>query len=187
MKRIPLILGSLIFAALFVACSTNTSGTESKAESKVREARAALQTLYSTTPAAEALSRKAEAVLIFPEITKAGFVVGGQYGNGVLFKKGQVAGYYNSTAASYGLQAGVQKFGYALFFMTKDDLSYLTKSEGWEVGVGPSLTVVDAGFARSFTTTTAREGVYVFFFEQKGLMAGLGVQGTKITKVDPND
>jgi len=160
-----------------VATTSSTSHAEQE-----REARAALNRLYIETPEARHLREKAAGILVFPEITKAGFVVGGQYGNGVLFKSGRVAGYYNSTALSTGLQAGAQQFSYALFFMKEADLRYLESSSGWEVGVGPSITVVDEGFARSLSTTTAREGVYAFFFGQKGLMAGLGIQGTKITK-----
>ena len=79
----------------------------------------------------------------------------------------------------------MQKFGYALFFLSDDDLKYLKSSGGWEIGVGPSVVVVDEGMARSFTTTTARSGVYAFFFNQKGLMAGLGIQGSKITEIHP--
>jgi lipid-binding SYLF domain-containing protein len=100
-------------------------------------------------------------------------------------KNGRTVAYYNTVAASYGLQAGVQSFSYALFFMTDDALKYLDKSEGWEVGVGPSIVVVDAGAAKSLTTTTAKSDVYAFIFDQKGLMAGLGLQGSKITKINP--
>jgi lipid-binding SYLF domain-containing protein len=82
------------------------------------------------------------------------------------------------------LQAGVQKYGYALFFMTNSALQYLDKSDGWELGTGPSIVVVDVGTAKSITTTTAKSDVYAFFFDQKGLMGGLGIQGTKITKID---
>jgi lipid-binding SYLF domain-containing protein len=88
-------------------------------------------------------------------------------------------------AASYGLQAGVQSFGYAMFFMTDSALNNLENSEGFEVGVGPSIVVVDAGMAKSLTTTTARDDVYAFIFGQQGLMAGLGLQGSKITKFNP--
>ena len=96
---------------------------------------------------------------------------------------GRTVGYYNSIAASYGLQAGVQKFGYALFFMNNDALAYLDKSDGWEVGVGPSIVVVDKGVGKSMTSTTLTQDVYAFIFNQKGLMAGLGIQGSKITKI----
>jgi lipid-binding SYLF domain-containing protein len=150
-----------------------------------KSANRALHTLYSTTPAAKAIGTQAKGILVFPEIIKGGFVVAGQYGNGVLFKNGRASGYYNSTSASFGFQAGIQKFGYALFFMTEDDLKYLDRSSGWELGVGPSITVLDQGLARSLSTTTLRQGVYAFFFSQKGLMGGVGVQGTKITQITP--
>lgn len=183
MNRILRLLTAIALLALVAGCSMNSSGPTSEEETnRVAEARVALNKLFSHTPGARELSTNAAGILVFPDITKAGFLVGGQYGTGVLFKNGKAVGFYRSTAASYGLQAGVQQFGYALFFMSPSDLSYLTKSEGWEVGVGPTLTVVDKGFANSITTTTARSGVYAFFFEQKGLMAGLGIQGTKITE-----
>lgn len=111
--------------------------------------------------------------------------MGGQYGEGALRKGGKTAGYYNTVAASYRLQAGAQKFGYALFFTDDASLKYLDKSDGWELGVGPSIVVVDEGVARSLSTTTAKEGIYAFFFDQKGLMGGLGIQGSKVTKITP--
>ena len=104
-------------------------------------------------------------------------------GDGVLMKNGRSVGYYNSIAASYGLQAGVQVFGYALFFMNDAALAYLGQSDGWEVGVGPSIVVVDQGVGKSLTSTTLTQAVYAFIFDQKGLMAGLGIQGAKITKL----
>jgi lipid-binding SYLF domain-containing protein len=116
-------------------------------------------------------------------MVKAGFMFGGQIGEGVLRKGGQVAGYYNSVAASYGFQAGVQKFGYALFFMSDDALRQLDATHGFELGVGPSLVVVDQGVGRSITSNTITSDVYAFIFDQKGLMAGVGVQGSKITRV----
>ena len=148
-------------------------------------ARRALQSLYKSAPAAAAIGEKAAAVLVFPKIYKGGFVVAGQYGDGVLFKHGKLAGYYNSTSASFGFQAGVQSFGYALFFMSEEDLQYLNESAGWEIGALPSLTVVDVGVARSLSTTTLQKGMYAFFFEQRGLMGGLSLQGTKITRIHP--
>lgn len=148
-----------------------------------REATAALQTLYERTPAAKEVGTKAKGILIFPRIIKAGFLVGGQYGEGALLKGGKTVAYYNTVAASYGLQAGAQSFGYALFFMTDSALKYLDKSGGWEIGSGPSIVVVDEGMARALTTTTAQSDIYAFFFDQKGLMGGLGLQGSKITRI----
>lgn len=149
-----------------------------------RDVQAALETLYTSAPGARELGKQAKGILVFPKVVKGGFVFGGQYGEGALIQNGKTIGYYNSVAASYGLQAGVQSFGYALFFMSDEDLGYLDRSGGWEIGSGPSIVVADAGVAGALTTTTAKKGVYAFFFSQRGLMAGLGLQGTKISKME---
>ena len=98
------------------------------------DAAAALKSLYSTSPGAKALGDKARGILVFPSVTKAGFIVGGQGGDGVLYEKGKVTAYYNTGAATVGLQAGVQTYGYALFFVTAEDLTHLKKSSGWSLG-----------------------------------------------------
>jgi lipid-binding SYLF domain-containing protein len=146
----------------------------------------AIPQLLASSPAARQLASEAKAILVFPSILKMGFIIGVQGGNGALRKNGVTVGYYNTSSASYGLQAGIQEFGYALFFMSDSALQYLKKSGGWEIGVGPSIVVVDTGIAKALTTTTARKEIYAFFFSQKGLMAGLGLQGSKITRIDPD-
>jgi lipid-binding SYLF domain-containing protein len=151
-----------------------------------RDVDAALQMLYESTPAAKELSKVAKGILVYPDIIKGGLIVGGQYGEGALRVDDKTVGYYNSVAASYGLQVGVQKFGYALFFINQSALDHLKKSKGWEIGVGPSIVVVDAGLAKSLTTTTAKDDIYAFFFHQKGLMAGMGLQGSKISRIAPD-
>ncbi|MDV2494865.1 MAG: lipid-binding SYLF domain-containing protein [bacterium] len=148
-----------------------------------RDVEAALENLYKSSPGAKELGKQAKGILVFPKVLKGGFIFGGQYGEGALLKNGETAGYYNTVAASYGLQIGAQVFGYALFFMSDEDLAYVEGSSGWEIGSGPTVVVADAGMAGAFTTTTVRKGVYAFFFSQKGLMAGLGLQGTKISKM----
>jgi lipid-binding SYLF domain-containing protein len=149
-----------------------------------RDVKIALENLYAKTPAAKALGEKAKGILVFPGIVKGGFMVGGQFGEGAVLKGGRTAGYYNTLSASYGLQIGLQKYGYALFFMTDSALNWIDKSDGWEIGMGPSIVVVDTGAAKSMTTTTLQSEIYAFFFDQKGLMGGLGLQGTKITKIE---
>lgn len=144
-----------------------------------------LQNLYANSPAAKKLATVAKGILVFPDIIKGGLIVGGQYGEGALVINGKIVTHYNTAAASYGLQAGAQVFGYAMFFMTDSSLQYLQKSSGWEVGVGPTLVMVDEGVAKTLTTSTAKEDIYAFCFNQKGLMAGLGIQGSKITKINP--
>ena len=150
-----------------------------------RDARAALEDLYRKTPGAKALADKAVAVLVFSNIVKGGFIIAGQFGDGALRKGGKTAAYYRSLAVSYGYQAGVQAYGYALFFMDDASLQYLDNSGGFELGVGPSLVVLDDGFGKNMSTTTLQKGVYAFIFDQKGLMGGMGIQGTKITRIYP--
>lgn len=163
--------------------SLNSAAAASAAEID-REVKTALEDLYRQSASAKTMGQKAKAILVFPSITKGGFIVGGQYGEGALLKAGKTAGYYNTIQVSYGLQVGIQTYGYVLFFMTESAMSYIDKSDGWEVGVGPSIVVVDVGAASSATTTTLQSEIYAFFFDETGLMAGLGLQGTKITKVD---
>lgn len=148
-----------------------------------RDGKSALATLYRGQPSAKVLGPKATAILVFPRMVKAGFMFGGQMGEGVLLKGGKPAGFYSSVAGSYGLQAGIQSFGYALFFMNKAALQQLDATNGFEVGIGPSLVVVDEGVGRSITSNTITSDVYAFIFDQKGLMAGLGIQGSKISRI----
>jgi lipid-binding SYLF domain-containing protein len=168
--------------ALLLAPATTFAADRTALE---RDARNAYNKLVARVPAAKALSREADAVLVFPKITKAGLIVGGQYGDGVLFRGDKIVGYYNTSGASYGLQAGAQQYGYAMFLMNEKAVHALTKNEGFEVGVGPSVVVVDQGMGKTMTTTTATEDIYAFIFSQKGLMAGLGIQGNKITPIKP--
>jgi lipid-binding SYLF domain-containing protein len=182
-KRILSTLLALCLAVCAVDGACPRSATAASAEEIDRKSTAALDSLLKNNPVAEMLAGKAKAVLIFPSIIKAGFMFGGQYGEGSLRENGRTVGYYNTVAASYGFQAGGQEFGYAMFLMNDEALRYLKSSKGWEVGVGPTIVVIDKGAANSFTTTTAKDDVYAFIFDQKGLMGGLGVQGSKITKI----
>ena len=175
--------------ALVLATALVLSGNSALAASAAeidQDVTAALQTLYANTSGAKDLGDKAKGVLVFPNIVKGGFLVAAQYGDGALRKTGNTVGYYRSLAASYGFQAGIESFGYILFFMDDASLQYLNNSEGWELGTGPTLVVLDQGFGKNFSTTTLQQGVYAFIFDQKGLMGGVGVQGSKITKINPD-
>ncbi|MGZ3399410.1 MAG: lipid-binding SYLF domain-containing protein [Caulobacteraceae bacterium] len=149
----------------------------------VSRARESLKELEASSPAARRSSKQAHAVLVFPSVLKAGFVFGAQTGDGVLFRGGKVAGYYNLSGGSWGLQIGGQNFAYALFFMTPKALDYLEKSGGWQAGTGPSITVVNKGAAAEVDTTTATHDVLAFPYNGKGLMADLTFQGAKITRL----
>ncbi len=148
-----------------------------------QDAEAALQSLYKTHPGAKTLGSQATGILVFPKIVRAGFIVGGSGGEGVLFKKEKAHSYYSSGSASVGLQAGVQSFAYAVFFLTEKDLKDFQNSKGWDIGAAPTVVVIDAGAGKELNTTTGKKGVYAFVFGQEGLMAGMALQGQKITKI----
>jgi len=178
--------GVVILLVLAIAAGTLISPNPAPAATAAeinRDAKSALEKLYAKSPAAKTLGEKAKGILVFSGIAKGGFMVGGQYGEGALFKGGKAAGYYNTVQVSYGFQAGVQKYGYALFLMTDSALKWIDKSDGWEIGTGPSIVVMDTGMAAAATSTTLQSEIYAFFFDQKGLMGGIGLQGTKITKI----
>lgn len=175
-------LGTAAIAALIFLFGSLSAMAETAAELD-RDVDAAYAKLLAGSPTAKQLASVSKGVLVFPSIVKGGLIIGGQYGKGALRVKGKTTGYYNTAAASFGLQAGAQSFGYAMFFMTDAARNSLESTKGWEVGVGPTVVVVDEGVARSLSTSTAKEDVYVFFFDQKGLMAGLSVEGSKITKI----
>ena len=181
------LLLSSIMAMVMVMVNTLSAGFALAASASEidRNATQSLSMLYATTPGAKALADKSKAILIFPSIVKGGFIVAGQFGDGALRKRGRTVGYYRSLSASYGFQAGAQSFGYVLFFMDEASLQYLNRSNGWELGTGPSLVVLDKGFGKNLSTTTMQKGVYAFIFNQKGLMGGIGIQGSKITKINP--
>jgi lipid-binding SYLF domain-containing protein len=148
-----------------------------------RDSDQALQLLYSTNPAAASIGRSAKAILIFPNIVKAGLVFGGAYGEGELKQAGKIDGYYNSFTGSWGLQAGAQSYGYAVFLMTNRAIDYIHRTQGWEIGTGPTVVIVNEGLARNLTTSTLKDDAYAFIFNQQGLMAGLSIEGTKISRI----
>jgi lipid-binding SYLF domain-containing protein len=147
------------------------------------DGQAALSKLYAQSSRAARYRNSARAILVFPKIVKAGLLIGGQGGEGVLLVHGRPTAYYKIHAVSYGLQAGGQTFSYALFMMNDKALTYLDKSDGWAIGAGPSVVVVDKGAAKSTTSTTIAKDVYAFPFGQSGLMAGMGLEGSKISKI----
>ena len=174
---LPLMLAATAGLTAQPALAESVSGLEARA-------RSALTQLTTEVPAARELARDARAILVFPRITRVGLVFGGQHGEGVLFRNGHASDYYYSIlGGSWGLQAGAQQFGYALFLMTDEAVDSLGSASGLEIGVGPTVVVVDRGAAATLTTTTTRSDIYAFAFSQRGLMAGVGLQGNRIAKV----
>ena len=174
----------MLAAAALVAMSVMNQAGAATAEDLDKDSRQALQTLYDTQPVAKTLSHTAKAVLVFPNIVKAGLVFGGSYGEGELLEGSKVVDYYNSVTGSWGLQIGAQSYGYAVFLMTDNAVNYLKESKGWEVGVGPTVVVVDEGVAKNLSTSSLKDDAYAFIFSQQGLMAGVSIEGTKISRID---
>lgn len=148
-----------------------------------QDANQTLNNLYRINPTAKLIGSKAKAIMVFPSIVKAGLVFGGAYGEGLLLSGGQVQSYYSSFSGSWGLQAGAQSYGYVVFLMSDKSVKYIHDSEGWEIGVGPTIVVVDEGIAKNLSTTTLNDDAYAFILDQKGLMAGVSIEGTKISKI----
>lgn len=173
----------LVAVATFSLASISNQAFAATAEDLDKDAAQALQTLYKSNPAAENIAKKSKAILIFPNIVKAGLVFGGSYGEGVLTKNAKNAGYFNSVSASWGWQAGAESYSYVVFLMSDKAVKYLDKSKGWEIGVGPSVVVVNEGVAKNLSSSTLKDDAYAFIFDQKGLMASLSIEGTKISRI----
>jgi lipid-binding SYLF domain-containing protein len=182
MSKARIFIAALLFAALLPLGAMHMAAAAT-AQDLERDSRHALQELYRTKPFAARLAKSAKAILIFPNIVKAGLVFGGSYGEGILLNDGQVDGYYNSVTGSWGLQAGAQSYGYVVFLMSDKALHYIHETHGWEIGVGPTVVLVDEGVAKNLSTSTLKDDAYAFIFSQQGLMAGLSLEGSKISHI----
>jgi lipid-binding SYLF domain-containing protein len=184
---------SLAVAALTVAlagctATTNTgknNDAEQERQSINSQVDATLGKLYTQVKGSRELVSKARGILVFPNVVKAGFIVGGQYGEGALRVGGTTAGYYNTTAVSVGLQAGAQSKALIFLFMTQDSLDTFRNRDGWSAGADASVAVLKLGANGAVDTTTATAPVQAFVLTNAGLMADLSVDGTKISKMKP--
>lgn len=179
--RLPTIMAAVASFALMMAATVASAAT---AEDLNEDSLQALETLYETEPVAKTLAESARAILVFPNIVKAGFVFGGGYGEGVMLKGSEAVEYYNSVTGSWGLQIGAQSYAYAIFLMTDEVVTYIEESNGWELGVGPTIVVVDTGVAKNLSTSSLQDDAYAFIFSQQGLMAGISIEGSKISRIE---
>jgi lipid-binding SYLF domain-containing protein len=183
LKLRPVLFTLVIGAFAALSCATPDWANAKTPKDLIEDSNHALHALTSSNIVAEAVAKKAKAVLVFPNIVKAGLVFGGAYGEGVLKEGSKIDGYYNSITASWGLQAGAQSYGYAVFLMNDKAVNYIHKTHGWEVGVGPTVVVVNAGVAKNLSSTTLKDDAYAFIFDQQGLMASVSIEGTKISRI----
>jgi lipid-binding SYLF domain-containing protein len=135
------LLAIMLATTSFVLIGMINQAIAATAEDLDKDSHRALEKLYEINPVAKSISRSAKAVLVFPNIVKAGLVFGGSYGEGELIEGSKVAGYYNTVSGTWGLQAGAQSYGYVMFLMTNAAVKYLRETHGWEIGVGGELLI----------------------------------------------
>ncbi|KMZ11924.1 putative lipoprotein [Candidatus Burkholderia humilis] len=181
-----LALGGLALAG----CTTNSNTGAQQNAGKADEARSidadvdsTIQRLYASVPGSRELVAKSRGVLVFPSVIQAGFIVGAQYGKGLLRVGGGTVGYYSTTSGSFGLQAGAQSKALIFLFMTQDVLDKFRNSDGWSAGADASVALVKMGANGAVDTTTATKPVEVFVLTNAGLMADVSLQGTKVNKL----
>ena len=178
-SRRPFLVAALLGltgSAIRPAAAVDVAVIEARAD-------AALVELRTTVPGAELLLERAYGVLVMPQITKAGFVLGGTYGEGALRIDGVTAAYYSIAGGSLGLQAGVERFSQVLLFMTEAALADFRSADGWEAGVDAEVTLLEAGFDAGAGTQVTNRPVIGIVFGQTGLLAGASVRGTKYTRI----
>jgi lipid-binding SYLF domain-containing protein len=172
----------LVSLAMLAAPDVATADT---ADEINNSANTTLHRFVAQNPSAQELGRKAAGALVFPSIIKAGFGLGGAYGDGVLIVHGNPAGYYNIVSASFGFQLGVQSQSAIILFMTEEALAQFEHSYGWKVGVDGSIVIVTVGASGSIDTDNLTSPILGFVFDQQGLMYSLSLEGSKITRFTP--
>jgi lipid-binding SYLF domain-containing protein len=185
-KRI--FIASLAAMAVFASgCTTTGTGTgDPAARRKAIDAGvdSSLSTLYQQVPGSRDLIGRAAGVLVFPNVMEAGFIFGASRGHGALRVGGNTVSYHATTSGSFGLQAGAQSTAVFLLFMTQDALRNFQNSRGWTVGADASVTLLTVGATAQMTTATAQQPVIGYVLSNRGLMAGVTMDGTRITKLD---
>ncbi len=173
-----------LFSILLLALLTlPLSATAAKKEVLDARIASAVEELQELSPVAEKLRKKAEGLLVFPNVKKAGMGIGGEFGEGALLINGDIVQYYNTASASFGLQLGVQVKSQILLFLEKEALEKFRNSKGFEIGVDGSVVVADLGAGGKIETKTINQPIVAFIFGNKGLMYNLSLEGSKITPI----
>ena len=182
MKFVRNFLAVAIAAVTLAALSPAARADDAKViDTKVQMA---LKQLYATVPGSQELAQRSKGVLVMPEVTKAGLIVGGAYGEGALLINGRTVGYYSVAAASFGLQIGIQQTKHALFFLTQAALEKFRRADGWQLGADAEFTVPDNGVNVNVSTKTSNKPVILVVFGQDGLLAGVSMEGSKYSKIN---
>jgi lipid-binding SYLF domain-containing protein len=172
---------ALMLCALALWSASAAAGSREDLDAHVRQA---IDELYKTSPAARELAGKSVGMLVFPTVIKAGFWFGAEYGQGALLVSQKNSGYYNVISASWGLQIGAQEKSFVMMFMTADALNRFRESKGWKAGVDGSVAIATLGAGDQIDTTTLKKPIIGFVFSNRGLMANLTLEGSKISRIE---
>ncbi len=172
----------VVFTLLSVVF-TDIATAASKEEIDI-EVAASVEKFQQEVSGGKKFLEKAEGMLVFPDVVKAGFGIGGEYGEGALLIKEKTVDYYNTAAASIGFQLGAQFKTVILVFLKKDALDKFRNSSGWEAGVDGSVALIEFGVGKDINTINIVDPIVGFVFSNKGLMYNLTLEGSKITKLD---
>ena len=145
---------------------------------------AALEQFRAKIKGADTFLSSANGILVFPSVFKAGFVLGGEYGEGALRIDGKTVDYYNTAGASFGFQIGAQTKTIVVAFMQQQALDSFRSSMGWEAGVDGSVALIEIGVGGSLDSNNIRDPIIGFVFGNKGLMYNLTLEGSKFTKLN---
>ena len=176
-------ISKLIMLIFIYSFFIGTSYAASKVEIDI-EVSASLDNFKEEVIGAEKFLDKAEGILVFPDVVKAGFGIGGEYGEGALLIKGKTIDYYSTAAASIGFQFGAQFKTVMLIFLKKDALDKFRNSSGWEAGVDGSVALIELGAGKDINTINLEDPIVGFVFSNKGLMYNMTLEGSKLTKLD---
>ncbi len=174
----------IIIIFLFIILASTSLGYAASSIEIDAKVDATIKDFYSKVGGGQALAKKAKGILVFPSVLKAGFWIGGQYGEGALRINGKTVNYYNIAGASFGFQFGAQSKSVILLFMTSEALSGFRNSAGWEAGIDGSVAIANLGGGGALDTNTLQQPIIGFVFSNKGLMVDVSLKGSKITKID---
>ena len=180
-KMIKAIYLISIFSLFLLSCQNIDQ--ENQGSIINRDAEIALQNLFEIDPDTISIYKNAPATLIIPRITKAGVVLGGAYGEGVLRINEAPIDYYSMASASYGIQIGAQQYSNIIFFMTEEALQKFRVKDGWELGADAEVVFRDKGYSIGVSSKTISKPVYAVVFDQKGLLAGTSLVGAKFSRL----
>ncbi|HET8726528.1 MAG TPA: lipid-binding SYLF domain-containing protein [Alphaproteobacteria bacterium] len=177
-------VSTLALAGCYGGNPLDTGTQAERAAALQAECRSALDELYAEAPQSRSIAANAEGILVFPNVVKAGLMIGGESGNGCLLQGGEIVGYYNKSGGSFGFQAGAQSRSEVIMFMSEAALDQLRSRAGLEFGADASAAVMDVGAGGTLDTTNIDSEILAFIFGEAGLMASASLEGSKVTELD---